>query len=121
MKIDYKIELEPVSFIAGDYQEFQYRVSDSETGLGVSLKSTRELKLALCPYGDNENPVLVLDGELLDNDASSFLVKLKSSDTENLSGLYLQQPIIIDNDGQVFRPGQGTVNIYSRAYNERLE
>lgn len=120
MRIDYKIELEPVAFIAGDYQEFQYNVSDSESGLGVSLDSC-QLKVALYPYGDNENPRLVVDGELLENSSSSFKVKLDSAMTKDLGGLYVQQPIIIDNDGQTFRPGQGTVNIHPRAFDENFK
>ena len=119
MKITYKIELEPVAFIAGDYQEFQYNIADLESGAGVSLEAC-QLKMALYPYGDNENPQLVVDGELLDNNVSAFKVKLQSDATKDLSGLYVQQPIIIDSDGQVFRPGQGTVNIHPRAFDENF-
>lgn len=121
MKIDYKIELDPVSFIAGDHQEFQYHVMDAETGFNVELTRTQEVKVAIYPFGDGGNPVLVVKGKILDNDSSSFLIKLNSSDTEELRGLYVQQPIIVDHDGQIFRPGQGTINIYPRAYNETLE
>ena len=115
MKIYYKIELEPVSFIAGDYQEFQYDITDTTTGKDVDLDAdTVEVKMALYPYGDNETPVFVVNGEKTGH--SSFVVKLKSEYTANLnSGLYVQQPIIIDSDGDVFRPCQGTVNIYPRA------
>lgn len=118
MKIDYKIELDPVSFIAGDYQEFEYNVVDSASGMTVSLNENQiaSAKVAFCSYGDFESPVLVIEAAREDMSGGSFLIRLESSDTEGLSGLYVQQPIITDVDGMVFRPGQGTVNIYPRIH-----
>lgn len=120
MKIEYKVEMEPVSFIAGDYQEFQYNITDSETGLDVSLVAA-QTKMVLYPYGDNENPSLVVDGEIVGKNNSAFRIQLTSDATKDLRGLYIQQPIIIDNNGKVFRPGQGAVNILPRAFDENFK
>lgn len=114
MKINYKIDLEPVSFIAGDYQEFQYTVQDSETNLPVSLTGM-QTGMALYPYGDNENPVAYYEGT---NNGNTFLVKIPSETTKEFNGLYVQQPIIVSNE-ETFRPGQGTVNIYPRVFEEK--
>lgn len=120
MEIAYKIELPPVSFIAGDYQEFEYNVTDAITGAPVDLSGITSAQVALFRYGDNETPALVVNGSLVTHEETltSFAVRLNSDDTQALSGLYIQQPIIIDNAGKVFRPGQGTVNIIPRVHEE---
>lgn len=123
MEIKYKIELAPVSFIAGDYQEFMYNLVNEDTLAPVDIGAARELGMILFAYGDNEHPSIVKQGEpvTINGVASAFLVKLTSDDTKNLNrGLYMQQPYLIDDDGKVFRPGQGKVEILSRGFEENV-
>lgn len=123
MEIKYKVDLAPVSFIAGDYQEFLYSIINDENLKPVDVGAARELGMILFSYGDNMHPLVVKKGEpiTINGMASAFLVKLTSNDTKNLnSGLYVQQPYIVDDDGKVFRPGQGTVNIIPRGFEENI-
>ena len=80
---------------------------DGSTPLNISNGS---LTLVLCPYGEPEIISLVKMGVIAS--AYSFTVSFTEADTINLSGKYLQQPIVLDSDGNTFRPGQGTVLIF---------
>lgn len=120
MNITWKTELDPVSFIAGDYQEFEYDIVDVETGKPVDLRAATELKMALFRWGHNDTPAVVVNGfrVAVDGVESAFKVILDSKITAELSGFYIQQPILVDSTGKIFRPGQGTVNVIPRAYEE---
>ena len=126
MQITYKEELAPVSFIAGDYQEFEYTVVDVKTGQTVETADGATMKLVLFRYGEMETPALVVEGyakpEFLGGSSGVvFTVNLTSELTKDLeSGLYVQQPILVDCYGKTFRPCQGTVNILSRGKEENL-
>ena len=121
MEVKYKIDLTPVSFIAGDYQEFVYNLVNDETLAPVDIGAARELGMILFTYGDNEHPLIAKSGEpiTVNGVTSAFLVRLTSEDTKDLnSGLYIQQPYLVDDNGKIFRPGQGTVNIVPRGFEE---
>lgn len=123
MQVTYKEELAPVSFIAGDYQEFEYTIMDIDTNQPVKLSSeanVEKFEMVLFRYGDSDNPVLKVSGVKRPS-SSAFTVCLGSEITEALdSGLYIQQPIITDRYGRIFRPCQGTVNILSRGKEENI-
>lgn len=124
MQVTYKEELAPVSFIAGDYQEFEYTLIDIDTGKPIDATTAKEMRFVLFHYGDTETPVLNVVGRTRPMDfgggGAVFTVCLESDITENLeSGLYIQQPIVIDQNGRTFRPCQGTVNVYSRGKEEK--
>ena len=125
MQVTYKEELAPVSFIAGDYQEFEYTIIDIDTGKMVDAETAKSMQLVLYRYGETETPALVIDGKTRPSDLGGagavFTVSLESSITKDLeSGLYVQQPIIVDQNGREFRPCQGTVNILSRGKEENV-
>lgn len=117
MQVTYKEELAPVSFIAGDYQEFEYTITDINTGRAVDPRLIKSFEVVLFRYGETETPALVVQGtrrpEFLGG-GNVFTIALRSEDTAKLeSGLYIQQPIIKD-DEKTFRPCQGTINIIAR-------
>jgi len=66
----------------------------------------------LCPYGEFGVNVLTIQGVFTDN--NTFSVTISPSDTETLSGKYIQQVIITDFDLNEFIPGQGITVIFPK-------
>lgn len=125
MQVTYKEELAPVSFIAGDYQEFEYAITDIDTGKAVKADTVKSFKLVLFRYGETETPALVVPGEALSRPSSLggkegtiYTVSLEYKHTKDLEGLYIQQPIVVDCKDKTFCPCQGTVNIIARGKEE---
>jgi hypothetical protein len=94
---------------AGSDKTWTYNIfaEDGATPLNISNGS---LTLVLCPYGEPEITSLVKSGVIAST--TSFTVSFTESDTINLSGKFLQQPIVVDSDGHKFIAGQGTVLIF---------
>lgn len=113
--------LDSFSFIGGDFQELEFTVIDNETMLPVDLSYFLDIRWILFRLGDWENPILNLSGEILASDTSKFVIYINSEYTKNLSGLFVQQPMLIDSSEKEFRPAQGTINIIPRGNNLNSE
>jgi len=103
--------LREVTFIGGTYTELHFDVYDeSENPLDISAFTYTWL---LCPYGQPSIISLTKTGYYRGDipTHNRFSVYLYSGDTENLSGKYIQQPVLIGNPGYEFRLGQGYINI----------
>lgn len=61
--------------------------------------------------GQQDVPVIEKDGEIFEYEGEmcAATVALDSTDTQNLSGKYIQQPILIDYQGQEYFPQQGII------------
>lgn len=100
-----------ISFIAGSYRELSFDVYNA-SGSPVNV-STLTFEWLLSPFGQPNSVSLSKTGvsRVGDGYSNRFTVYLYSTDTINLSGKYIQQPVIISNPGYEFRMGQGYVNI----------
>ena len=111
----YVTRLQDIELIAGDSKivlEFQVFYEDGEP---LDLQDD-SAKWYLSPIGMRHNPILVKDCTILrDGDAETgylyyrFTVSLDQSDTENLYGKYVHQPVLIDRKGQKFRRAEGYI------------
>ena len=121
MELLYKVELPPISFLGGDFQQWEYAVTDKDDGSEADLTYFQAVGVVIFRPGDAGNPILKILGSVVAANASHFVVNIKSSYTKNLEDVYIQQPFLIDSDGDEFRPGQGTVNIIPRGNIENIE
>jgi hypothetical protein len=103
-------ELEEVKFIGGTkfYLDFEIK---NENGLPVDITSAT-CKLTVCEIGRPDVKVLTLTGTRLDN--YTFRVIFLDAHTRYMWGKYIYQPILIDPDGEQYRPGQGILYIIAR-------
>lgn len=108
--------LEEFSFIAGTEYLLEYTVFQ-EDGVNKEDISSAQAIFYLFPYGQPDYVVLQKTctiGVAL----GTFSVTLESNDTKNLSGTYIQQPLIVDFYGKQYRLGQGRIIISPRANND---
>lgn len=99
--------LEEFSIIAGNDFLLQFTIYQDD-GVNLLDISTSTIKWVLSPFGQPSFTALQKTATI--TGVGTFEVSLLSSDTENLSGKYIQQPII-DSAGVIYRPGQGCVFI----------
>jgi len=99
--------LTTISFIAGTTYSVRYQVKNS-SGVVQDI-STATMRLLLSPYG--QPTVCSLNKLASIYNAHTFQVDLIPSDTSELNGVYIQQPLITDISGQEFRDKQGLVLI----------
>jgi hypothetical protein len=94
---------------AGSNMTWTYNTfeEDGATPLNITSGSA---KLVFCPWGEPEITSLEKIGTIAT--AYSFTVSFNESDTINLNGKYLQQPILTDPSGNTFRAGQGIVLVF---------
>lgn len=67
-------------------------------------------KVAIAKYGQNETTILTKDGTVSEN---SFTITLFNTDTANMFGKYIYQPILTSGDIE-YRPSQGCLQIGSQ-------
>lgn len=101
--------LDELMFIAGDEQSITFFVID-ETSNPIDLTTAAEVVWLLAPYGNPDMPVLDVDG-VLGSEVNEVLFSITASDTEDLSGKFIQQLLIVDFLGSEYRPVQGIVTI----------
>jgi len=102
--------LDDVTFIAGTYFELVFAALD-EYGVSIDLNGAT-IDWALSLFGDPTELILQKSGVISAPTSDGiFTIILTNSDTSALGGKYIQQPVITDSVGKVFRPGQGLVNI----------
>lgn len=116
----YVTKLQEIELIAGDsgiVLEFQVFYEDGRT---LDLRDDTA-KWYLSPIGMKHSPVLEKDCTILrDSDSHNpknqdglyyrFIVHLEQNDTKNFYGKYVQQPILIDRQGRIFRRAEGFIN-----------
>lgn len=100
-------QLSEFAMIAGTYQslEFYFYYSDG-TALDLSSSSA---KWRLCRIGQQSNPVVDIPAEI--TSGNGVVVNLLSTYTQNLSGKYIQQPVLIDYQGNEYVYQQGIITI----------
>ena len=104
--------LPEISFIGGTDKLFTFTTYDDD-GVTPLVITGGDVKWLLCPYGEFNITTLektVASGITITG-ASEFTVTLDAADTVTLSGKFIQQVIITDFIGNIFRPGQGTILI----------
>ncbi len=104
--------LEEVAFIAGSDYVFTFDVLD-ENNSPVDI-STATLKWRMAYYGQTTAAVLEKTGVYSVTPINRFTVTLGKIDTENYSGKFVHQPIIIDTSAKEYRPSQGIITIIPR-------
>jgi len=103
-------DLSETTFIAGTEQVYTFNVYNSASApINIASGST---SWRLSKYGD-PTVLVTKTGSPSGSASSQFSVTLEGSDTIDLSGKYLHQPLFIDADGSPFRPSQGILNITS--------
>lgn len=98
--------LSEISFIAGSYKEIYFGLTLS-SGSPLDISNISFVWL-LCPYNEPDYIVLQKNATI---SGSCFAVSLLSTETENLSGKYIQMPMIDGYKSYDYRLGQGIVNI----------
>lgn len=122
--------LEDTSFIGGNTFYLDFNVYD-DNGVMIDL-SGKSLEWKLAPYGQKNINILIktetpyvsggvtYGGGVTDFDIYTKRVTLDSSDTESLSGKYVQQVVVIeilpDTTVITYKPSQGVITILSDIY-----
>jgi hypothetical protein len=104
-------QLEEFGFIAGTDYTLTFNVFEADGQTPLDLGGAT-VKWVLSPYGQTSYNILELDGTIVS--ASTFEVEIPSASTEELSGKYIQQPVVISFIGETYRAGQGVVLISPR-------
>jgi hypothetical protein len=104
--------LEEDSFIAGTHRNYTFTIND-ENGSPVNLASCQQLTWMLSRYG-SPTVVLTKTATYGGTSGNEMYVEIQSSDTVNLKGKYVHQPVIIDASGDEYRPSQGIITIFAR-------
>lgn len=99
--------LDEFAFVAGTECEFTFNCYESNE---FSPFDIQDAMWVLAPYGDFETVEIKKTGCSI-TATGVFKVILDSADTEDLSGKYIQQPIVFDSDGKSYRLAQGTITI----------
>lgn len=114
--LDFTNELEADTWIGGNFNTYEFLVVDATNPTEpVDLTIFTEIRWCLFRYGDFEHPILNLLGIIQSTNHAMFLVSIDSKYTEDLSGLFIHQPILVDGAGRQFIPAQGLINIIPRA------
>lgn len=103
--------LSEFSFIAGNSYTLEFEVYE-ENGITPLDLGGATIDWVLSPYGQTDYTVLSIAGII--TGTSTFEIELTSSDTELLSGKYIQQPVITSFSGAEYRPAQGVILILPR-------
>lgn len=103
-------DLDTISFIAGSQQILTFLIYDSD-GIAKDL-SALVCEWEMAKYG-SDNSILNKTASISGSPINEMVVTLASSDTENLSGKYIHQPVIIEG-AEEDRPSQGVIHILPR-------
>ena len=108
-------DLTPFSFVAGTPQELTFDVNDSD-GSAVDLSLTT-CSVVFSPYGQYNYAILTVAGSQVivsGSPVNRFVATTTNADTQYLEGKFTMQPVIVDAEGDEFRPSQGIVLILGR-------
>ena len=104
--------LDEFSFVAGTPFTLTYTVYDEDGATPLDLASSTT-KLYVSPYGQLNYVAIEVAG-VVSVTPGVFTVTLTTAHTSALSGLFVQQPAVIDFTGEEFRLGQGNFIIEQR-------
>jgi len=104
-----------ISFIAGTEYTLIFDVYDIN-GSPLSLSGST-CTWTLSPYGQPEYAIMTKTGIISGSISNEFSITLGLTDTETLSGKYIQQPIVVDILGNENRPAQGVLTLIPRIQN----
>jgi hypothetical protein len=102
-------DLEELKFIGGNEYTLAFDIYNS-TGSPIDLTPV-STSWAMSYLGQPGSPVLVKSGTFSGSPLHRFTVEISGSNTLNLSGVFIHQPIITDFDGAPYRPSQGRIII----------
>ena len=97
------------SFVGGTYETLVFNIIDSASA-AVDLSSAT-CSWTMGEYGSGSAQIFK-SGSISASPVNRFTVILNASDTIELEGKYIHQPIIEDLSGNQFRPSQGIINIW---------
>lgn len=100
--------LQEFSFIAGSSYTLDFTVYESD-GINPMDLGGATIYWVLAPYGQPDYTILQITGSI--TGVNTFEVEITSALSENLSGKYIQQPIIVAFSGTEYRIAQGIVLI----------
>ena len=100
------------SFIGGNERIYTFNIYDSGSS-AVNLTNC-SLGWRMSYFGQSGSTILSKSGSFSGSPTNRFTVTLGLSDTQSLSGKFVQQPFFTDGSGNEFRPSQGIINIYPR-------
>jgi len=103
--------LDEVAFIAGTTYVFHFSVYEENGVTPVDLQGAT-IKWTLSPYGESAYSALEKTATI--TGTNTFDVSLTTNDTKNLSGKFIQQPVVIAFGAEEYRPAQGVVLILPR-------
>jgi hypothetical protein len=102
--------LEAIHFIGGTEKILEFAVFD-ESNNPIDLEHAT-CTWKLCYFGQNDATVMTKAG--IWNGVTAvhkFTVVLTANDTRSLEGKFIQQPIIVDQNGSEYHPAQGLITI----------
>lgn len=100
--------LPEISFIGGTDKTFTFTPYQSDGTTYISVIGAT-ISWQLCPYGEYNITLLEKTGTVIDS--HTFTVVIDAADTLYLSGKYVQQILVTDFTGKLFKPAQGIVII----------
>ena len=103
--------LEEFPMIAGNSYTLTFNVFEEDGVNPVDLGGAT-CSWALSPYGQPEYNILQKTGTITGTNV--FKISLLTSDTQSLSGKYIQQPIVVSFLGETYRPAQGLISVISQ-------
>ena len=101
-------DLEDIHMIAGDWQDFEYKVYTAD-GAPLNL-SGATCEVLIFVYGDPTQLITTLSGTI--TGTNIFTASLSSVTSAPLSGVYQQLPRITFGGGKVYNPSQGKIYIF---------
>lgn len=105
--------LNEFSLIGGTNELLQFEVN-YPNGDPVDLSSSTT-QWTLSYLGDPDNAIITINGDIFE--INKFTVVLDGEYTKNLSGKFIQQPIITTFSGEEYRFSQGIITIIPRIQN----
>ena len=100
--------LQETFFDAGNQELLTFSLYN-EDGVTPLNTTSSSASWKLCQYGEFQTVILTKTATIFGS--TQLTVQLDPVDTLFLSGKYIQQIIVTDNDGNTFIPGQGIIII----------
>lgn len=99
---------EPFALIAGTSYTIEFEVFE-EDGVNPLDLGGATVKWLVSPFGQSDYNSISSNGSM--TGVNKFEFNLSPSDTINLSGKFIHQPVIMSFTGEEYRPGQGILTI----------
>jgi len=107
------VNLSPIDFIGGTEQTLNYYIYDQTSACPLDLTSST-CYVSISPYGNSNYVSIMASGSPSGSPVNHFVAVISGCATQLLNGKFTQQPVILDFDGNEFRPGLGYVTIFPR-------